>query len=397
MTPLRYYLLGTGTWFASYGIQGVIFAWLITLVLRETPSMVGVAQTAMLLPAMLFMLIGGSLADRWGGRIVAARAQALAVIPPLVLVYVLLTDRLSIEIMIAYAAAIGVLQAFVTPARDSLLNTVASGRIQRTVVQVTLLQFTVQMLGFALAGTAAYIGGEWIVLTQALLLAVGAWALYRLPRIPQLAAQKPEFFISSMWHSISEGSRTVMRSPGMRTVVITNIAMGIFFMGSYIVTIPLHIREIYDGTSADLAIVNGLNSLGLVLVIFTLLKRGDIKRQGRALLIAHGLGAVFLGFASTVSQFPLFGLFLFCWGACGGVAMSMSRTVMQELAPEDQRGRVMGFFSFSFMGAGPVGALGLGFLVEQFGSSVTIAIAGIAMFAIAVFMSVWTPLWKLST
>ncbi len=359
--------------------------------------MVGVAQTAMLLPAMLFMLIGGSLADRWGGSIVAARAQALAVIPPLVLVYVLLTDRLSIEIMIAYAAAIGVLQAFVTPARDSLLNTVASGRIQRTVVQVTLLQFTVQMLGFALAGTAAYIGGEWIVLTQALLLAVGAWALYRLPRIPQLAAKKPELFISSMWHSISEGSRTVMRSPGMRTVVITNIAMGIFFMGSYIVTIPLHIREIYDGTSADLAIVNGLNSLGLVLVIFTLLKRGDIKRQGRALLIAHGLGAVFLGFASTVSQFPLFGLFLFCWGACGGVAMSMSRTVMQELAPEDQRGRVMGFFSFSFMGAGPVGALGLGFLVEQFGSSATIAIAGIAMFAIAVFMSVWTPLWKLST
>ena len=167
------------------------------------------------------------------------------------------------------------------------------------------------------------------------------------------------------------------------------MAMGVFFMGSYIVTIPLHIREIYDGTSADLAIVNGLNSLGLVLVIFVLLRRGDV--------IAHGLGAVFLGFASTVSQFPLFGLCLFCWGACGGVAMSMSRTVMQELAPEDQRGRVMGFFSFSFMGAGPVGALGLGFLVEQLGSSATIAIAGIAMFAIAVFMSIWTPLWKLST
>ena len=173
--------------------------------------------------------------------------------------------------------------------------------------------------------------------------------------------------------------------------------MGIFFMGSYIVTIPLHIREIYDGTSVDLAIANGLNSLGLVLVIFTLLKRGDIKRQGRALLIAHGLGAVFLGCASAVSQFSVFGLFLFCWGACGGIAMSMSRTVMQELAPEDQRGRVMGFFSFSFMGAGPIGALGLGFLVEQLGSSATIAIAGIGMFAIAVFMGIWTPLWRLST
>ena len=102
-----------------------------------------------------------------------------------------------------------------------------------------------------------------------------------------------------------------MRSPGMRTVVITNIAMGIFFMGSYIVTIPLHIREIYDGTSADLAIVNGLNSLGLVLVIFTLLKRGDIKdRAGHCLL--HTLWDQYsLGVRVPYLNFPYLDSFFF--------------------------------------------------------------------------------------
>ena len=37
---------------------------------------------------------------------------------------------------------------------------------------------------------------------------------------------------------------------------------------------------------------------------------------------------------------------------------------MQEQAPANQRGRVMSFHSLSFMGAGPVGALLCGYLVE---------------------------------
>ena len=72
---------------------------------------------------------------------------------------------------------------------------------------------------------------------------------------------------------------------------------------------------------------------------------------------AHALGAVMLGIAGLGFDFPVFAGCIFLWGGCGGVAMSMARTIMQEQAPYDQRGRVMAFFSFSIMGAGPFGAL----------------------------------------
>ena len=62
-----------------------MFAWLVTMVLRESPEMVGLAQMALLIPATLFMLVGGSLADTFGGRRIAVGAQSLAVLPPLML------------------------------------------------------------------------------------------------------------------------------------------------------------------------------------------------------------------------------------------------------------------------------------------------------------------------
>ena len=80
LRPLHYYLVGTGTWFLAYGIQSVMFAWLVTMVLRESPERVGFAQMALLLPGTLLILIGGSYSDRFGGRRVVVLAQTFAVL-----------------------------------------------------------------------------------------------------------------------------------------------------------------------------------------------------------------------------------------------------------------------------------------------------------------------------
>ncbi|MEJ2090094.1 MAG: MFS transporter, partial [Gammaproteobacteria bacterium] len=78
MRGRHYYLVGTASWFLAYGIQSVMFAWLVTMVLRESPEMVGLAQMSLLLPGTVFILIGGSYADRFGGRRVVVIAQSFA-------------------------------------------------------------------------------------------------------------------------------------------------------------------------------------------------------------------------------------------------------------------------------------------------------------------------------
>ena len=90
MKAFHLYLLGTGSWFLAFGIQSVMFAWLVTMELHEVPQMVGIAQMTMLIPTMLLILIGGSLADIIGGRRIVIVAQSIAALPPLFLFIVVL-------------------------------------------------------------------------------------------------------------------------------------------------------------------------------------------------------------------------------------------------------------------------------------------------------------------
>lgn len=367
MRPLHLYLAGTASWFASHGIQGVMFAWLVAIVLRESPQMVGVAQMAMLMPALLFMLIGGSLADHYGGRRTAVLAQALAVVPVLGLLLVLAAERLTFGIMVAYALMMGLAQAFVTPARDGLLNQVAQGRIQGAVVRVTMVQFGAQLIAFVIVALTDRIGPIPVIAFQATVLTLGVLAMSRIPVAVPTRSRSETAVWRDLFASVATGFVTVMRSLRMRMVVVQNFAVGLFFMGAYIVTIPLTVRDVYGGSAGDLAMVNAANSLGLVLTAFLLTRVGHIRHQGRTLLLAHAVGAVMLCLAGAGFDFVVFAGCIFLWGGCGGVAMSMARAIMQEQAPYDQRGRVMAFFSFSIMGAGPFGALLAGALVEWWG------------------------------
>jgi MFS family permease len=391
MRPLHHFLLGTGSWFLAFGMQGVMFAWLVTMVLNETPEKVGLAQMSLLLPGTLLILVGGSYADRFGARRVAMLAQILATTAPLLLVVLVATDRLSFTTMIGYAVLMGVAQAFVTPARDGLLSQVAGGRVQRTVMVTSMIQFGLQVVGFLVASLADLAGPEPILLLQAAVLAVGVVGFSRIHNVRHSAGQPSQ----PLGHSLLEGARTVFSSAAMRMIVVQNMCMGMFFMGSYIVTMPLLVREVFSGSASDLAFMNSCNSLGLVLTILLLLRVGDVHRQGRALVLSQIIGAIVLGAAAFASGFGLYLLALFFWGVCGGVAMTMSRTIMQEQAPDAQRGRVMSFYSFSFMGAGPIGALLNGYLVEQIGPQMALLACAVAMCAIMSVISLRSSLWRL--
>ena len=64
-------------------------------------------------------------------------------------------------------------------------------------------------------------------------------------------------------------------------------------------------------------------------------------------------------------------------GYCGGLAMSMGRTIMQQLVPESHRASVMSVLSLANVDAVPFGAALMGFCAEYLGilSSFLVAVA----------------------
>ena len=287
-------------------MQSVVFAWLVTMLLREPAERVGYAQMSILLPGMLLILLAGAIADRVGLRRQALWSQLFAALTPMLLIYFLYFDALSYSVIIVYALLMGLAQAFVTPARDGLLNHVAGDNIQRMVVLASLCQFGFQILGYTLAGFADTVGAISILTVQSIILLMGCGALLALGEV---GAPRAESRQASVMKDLWEGASTVAGNPLMRAVMIQNVAMGIFFMGAFIVALPLVVREIYNGTSGDLAALNAFNSLGLVITIGVLLRLGHIARAGRALLLAQFVGSLVLVLAGWVVQQYLFVFF----------------------------------------------------------------------------------------
>ena len=392
LQPKTAYLTAISAWYGAFGMQSVVFAWLVTMVLREPAERVGLAQMSLLLPGMLLILIAGVLADRIGQRRQAAWSQLFAGFMPLLLALAVYVQALSFTVIVVYALLMGCASAFLTPARDGLLNHVAGENVQRTVMQASLCQFGFQILGYSFAGLADEVGDETILLVQSVVLLLGVWAYLQLREVAQ-SATAAEHRQEDVLTSLRDGARTVFSNPLMRTVMLQNIAMGCFFMGAFIVGFPLVMRDVFAGSSGELAVLNALNSLGLVVSISALLRLGFVARAGRALVVAQALGSVVLLSTGLVNNQLFFMFLVFVWGICGGIAMPMSRTLMQQLAPPAQRARVMSFYAFSFMGAGPIGTLFCGYLANLFGPQQAIVISGVCMLSVLVIISLASPLW----
>lgn len=389
----RWYHTGVAAYMAPAGIQSVMLAWLLAIELGQPAARFGVTQMLGQLPALLLLMVGGWLADRVDARRVLIGAQLLAIVMPLTLAAAIALDALSEPMVLAYALAWGVVSAFALPARDGLLNRVAGGQVQRMVTVAIGVQFGTQMLGQLLAGRAADWGPITILLAQTAMLVVGVYAAWRLPAAaPPAPGQGPR---ASMAREIAGGFALLFRDPTIRATFLLLVGMGVFFAGVMVVLIPLAVRDLHGGGAADIAVALVAFGMGTLVSVALLMRRGGVAVPGRALCLSQFGGCLALTPIATPIGLWAFDLCIFVWGMCGGLAMTMSRTILQENAPASHRSRVMAAFSVASAGGAPVGSLLMGLAIGAIGvrAAVLIPIAGVTLTTIGVMST--HPLWRL--
>jgi len=359
----NWYLGSQASWFSSIGLQMVLFAWLVTDVLDERAFRVGLAQTALMAPSLVFMIFGGAFADRRDTRALLIRLHCAAAIPPAILALIIFSDSLQYEWLIVYGLVMGTLSAFAIPARDSLLSTIGSisfgADIQRAVTLASGIQFLGQLGGIAAASAAAITGAPALLALQAAVIFSGALMVRRLPPAPPV--DRPP---AHPWEDMKDGIREVVSSPILLPVVLCMFAVGVLYVGSFMVILPLLVTGFYDGGAGGISIVNICFWGGTIIATFTLLRFGHIHRRGFILTCSLSSGAVILFLIGVPAPFWIMCLLCFLWGLGAGTSMTMSRTIVQLAAPDSHRARVLAIFQLGFAGGGPVGAFASGFLVE---------------------------------
>jgi hypothetical protein len=64
VSPFSWYVAAAGTWFLSFGLQGVVVSTLVAMHLHGDSRAMAATQMAQQLPGFALILIGGAVADR---------------------------------------------------------------------------------------------------------------------------------------------------------------------------------------------------------------------------------------------------------------------------------------------------------------------------------------------
>ena len=365
---IRDYLAVQASFFMSQGLLMVMLPYLVTHELGLGSEYLGNAQAAISLPMLLLMLPGGAIADRFDSRSIITVVHTLAAIAPIVMGVVLFAGTFSYFGLILFGFTFGVLGAFGQPARDSLLNRVVLSSngamgLQRAVTLATLVMFASQIVGMVLASQADRFGASVMLIIQGIILLISVVLARLLVLAPYAPPDHPPG-IAFQFRQMADGLAEAFSHKQIMPVVTVAFFIGIFYMGSFQVILPLQVRDLHDGGSKELAITFICFFGGTIVSSMAILRRGGIERAGLAIFCAVSAGVVILGTLSLPLPFWLMLIAVFLWGMGAGVTITLSRGIVQEMSPDSHRGRLLAVFSMGFMGGAPIGNVAMGYLIK---------------------------------
>ena len=390
---LRTFLLGySGTSLAT-GLQVVLLPW-IAVALVELPALqLGWVQASVLLPNLFFLLFGGALADRFDSARVAALSCLGLGLCHAALAYYLLHQLPNLGLLILYGVSLGICTAFLQPARDNLVQRCArtpedgntrlsEARVQHTVTWMMLAQYGGQAIGMLLASRFDSWGAEVLLLIQVVVLVVAALFFFSMrhlgpaPRVAQLKLPS----------ALLEGFAEVRKSRAILELVLLVGFNGLVHIGVFLVVLPL-MAESYGRGASYYATLQIAFVVGTVIATVAMLRRGQGNTPGRGVLMCLLYSAALM-IAISFGPTPYGLMFLCaCWGAVAAASAGLGKSIVQILAPEQVRSRIISIYQLSLFGSAAIGALVAGVISEFSAPLTTLWWAGI--FSFLAFAVAW--------
>jgi predicted MFS family arabinose efflux permease len=363
-----------GTW-----MQKVAQSW---LVLDLTNSAKYLALDAFLgeLPILLFTLIGGVVADRRDRRKLLLASQVIQMSSAFTLAFLVFSGRVQIWHVLMLSFASGCAQAFGGPAYQSLIPSLVRKEHLPNAVALNSIQFNIaRVLGPLLAGAALHSFGT-----------VACFGLNGLSFLVVIAAllslnptQVPRGGSRPMLVELSTGLKYVRDEKHILT--LTTLALASTFLGVPLLTfLPVFARNVYHGDVGQYSQMMAWSGNGAIAGALVVAWVGRFRHMGRAALtIQFASGVLIVGFALTRNLWVSHVLLLLT-GASMMIVFSLLTSLVQLIAPNEMRGRVMSAYMVAFRGGMPLGSLVTGIVVDQAGAPMAIAINGALLSVVAV-------------
>lgn len=317
----------------------------------------GLVSLAQALAFFAFALIGGSVVDRVDRRKLLFLTQTLLLIQALVLALLSATGTATLGLAILLAFASGVVVSFDQPARASLFpRLVPREELPRATALNALAMTSAGTLGPALAGfTAATLGLSANFGLNALSFVVALTCLARMRALEtprDVPARQP------LLGSVREGLQVVARDPALPWVVSGYGAL-LLLEPSPSVLLPLYAARVLHIGGGPLGLLFLMVGAGTLLASAVQAAWGSPERRGGVFVVSLVVWAGALAVFALSSSLVWSAVTLLVHGAARNVVGTTAVTLMQLLAPEHARGRVMSLNTLLSGGLRPLGDFGL--------------------------------------
>jgi predicted MFS family arabinose efflux permease len=352
-------------------MQSTAQAWLV-YDLSKNSFYLGLDTFLAQVPIILFSLVGGVIADRMNRRNLLLVSQFVQMTTAFILTLLVYTKVVQVWHILCLSFVVGMAQAFGGPAYQALLPTLVGKEDIPNAIAMNSIQFNLaRVIGPTLGGIAlTTVGAAWCFGLNGLSFLAVIASLY-LIQVRYIPAKSSEPILNSM----RAGIGFIRRKPGMDSLII--LAFGMTLLGIPLLTfLPVFARDVLHGGAASFTKLLAFSGAGSVCGALIVAAFGKIQGQGRvALMVLVAMGCLIVAFSMS-KVLPVSLLLIFLTGGAMMVSMSMVSSLVQAVASDEMRGRVMSVYNVAFRGGMPVGSLVLGKLIPLFTAPVIMGWTG---------------------
>jgi MFS family permease len=365
------FLSNIGTW-----MQNIAQGWLV-LKLTNSAFWLGVVGFSASIPILLFALIGGVIADHVNKRKLLMITQSAMMTFAFAMAALTWLHHINVETIALLALGTGIAMSLNTPSYQALVPQLLPREDLTNGIALNSAQFNMsRVIGPTLGGFAMALVGEGgnFFLNGLSFLAV----LIALTRInyhdPAVAgdgrgssssdaglASPGEAHIwtpraGGIWEKMKEGFVYVARHSQMSSLILL-VSIGSLLAIPYLTFVPYFARDVLGTDEPGLGILMACSGAGAFLGAITIAWASHLRRRG--LFVLRGSIGFFASIiAFTFSRnFYLSGFLLMAAGYCMIITAATINSLLQHLAEDHMRGRVMSIYSTAFLGLPPIGCL----------------------------------------
>ena len=361
----------TGTWMQQVAQS------LVVLSLTTSAMAVGAVGIAGSVPLLLLTLHGGIVADRYDRRRILIATQATLSVLAIVFATLVAGGNIAYWHIILLSSLLGTTTAFELPASQALVpELVDYDELPQAIALNSAAFNAARLVGPALAGIAiAAVGlaGAFAANAASFLAVIAVLLSMRGRRTP------PRDVPASARQAMSQGLDYVRQQPQLTGLIGLAAATSLLVFPHVTVLLPLYVTAVLGAGSGWVGGMLSCIGFGSLLGALTMLKSGRSPRgaQRRIRIATAGLALGLGGLAAARSPYvaaPVAVLLAFCMS----LGMAQIATRVQQLAPDELRGRIMSVYALAVTGTTPIAVLLIAGLAEVIGQPWTLLICGIA-------------------